>query len=144
MGNCITKYQLRKTTNENTPLFNFDGYRTLCKVVNVYDGDTITVIFYYKRNAIKYKVRMYGYDSPEMKPLLSLENRDEEIKKAKEAKEYLRQLIDKKIVTLECGKFGKFGRLLGKIYVGDSCFSAQLYVNDHMVEMGYGKPYFGR
>lgn len=143
MGNCITNYKLSKTTNENTELFTFDGYKTDCKVVDVYDGDTITVTFSYRCKIIKYKVRMYGYDSPEMKPSKDMINRDTEIKKAKEAKAYLEKLIGNKIVILECGKFGKFGRLLGKIYIKGSCFKNGLYVNGHMVERGYGKPYFG-
>ena len=143
MGNCITKIKLRKTTNETTKLFNFDGYRTICKVVDVYDGDTITVTFVFRGKVIKYKVRMYGYDSPEMKPRLNKQNRDKEIKKAKEAKEYLKSLIYNKIVIIECGKFGKYGRLLGKIYVGGSCLTPSLYINGHMVDMGYGIEYFG-
>ena len=137
--------RLPSTEEENTKLFNFDGYRTICKVVDVYDGDTITVTFVFRGKVIKHKVRMYGYDSPEMKPRLNKQNRDKEIKKAKEAKEYLKSLIDNKIVIIECGKFGKYGRLLGKIYVGGSCLTPSLYINGHtcMVDMGYGIEYFG-
>tara|TARA_B100000780_G_scaffold276552_1_gene245350 strand:- start:5342 stop:5767 length:426 start_codon:yes stop_codon:yes gene_type:complete len=137
MGNCIIKKKLRKTTNDNTQLFSFDGYRTLCKVVDVYDGDTITVTFIYRGKIIKLKVRMYGYDSPELKPRLNIKNRAHLIKKAKEARVYLKSLIEYKIVTIECGKFGKFGRLLGNIYVGDTC------VMSKMIEMGHGVSYYG-
>ena len=46
------------------------------KVVDVYDGDTITIVIFNKFSFEKHKLRMYGYDSPEMKPKLNKENRD--------------------------------------------------------------------
>jgi endonuclease YncB( thermonuclease family) len=86
---------------------------------------------------------MYGYDSPEMKPSRSDPNRDEIKKKAKYAKKLLEEKILNKIVILQCGKWDKYGRLLGTIYVKGGCLSKRENVNVWMVDNNLGKPYFG-
>ena len=48
--------------------FTYAGLLTKAKVVDVYDGDTITIVFYHNGQPIKDSFRMLGYDSPEMKP----------------------------------------------------------------------------
>ena len=62
---------------------------------------------------------MEGYDFPEMRPSRKLENRDEIKKKAIESKNYLKTLImnDNQFVCLKFGKFDKYGRLLGCVYI---------------------------
>ena len=80
MGNKITSYILSQETNLR-PLHKLTGNYT-CKVVDVYDGDTVTITILNNCAIQKYKLRMYGYDSPEMKPKKTLENRELEIEKA--------------------------------------------------------------
>ena len=77
MGNCIYKHQLNKCTPENTPKYEFKNVTKLCKVISVYDGDTITIAIRLEKTIYQAKVRMFGYDSPEMKPLKKIENRQE-------------------------------------------------------------------
>ena len=43
MGNSLTKKKLLHCTKENTPLYRFDNKKFYCKVIDVYDGDTITI-----------------------------------------------------------------------------------------------------
>ena len=84
--------KLKNSTYENTDTFTFDGSTKKCKILKVYDGDTLwlsTVLF---NKIYKMRIRMDGYDSPEMKPSLKNKNRDEEKKAAKEAKEYFRKI----------------------------------------------------
>jgi len=45
--NCISDYYLRKRTNDNTKLYSLEGRKFRAKVVDIYDGDTITVFFKY-------------------------------------------------------------------------------------------------
>ena len=52
--------------------FTFTGVH-LAKVVKCYDGDTIHCIFKIDGNYHKFKIRMDGYDSAEMKPSLKLD-----------------------------------------------------------------------
>lgn len=140
MGNSIfCDICLGRQTND-LPLYELVGnYR--CKVVDVYDGDTVTIVLYNKFSYEKHKLRMYGYDSPEMKPRLDKENRDDEIRKAKLAKEFLTDLLLNKIVEFESMGYDKYGRLLGKLYIINYCDKQE--VNMLMIDKGHGYAYFG-
>ena len=67
--------ELLKCDN-NTEMFSLEGQYKLCKVVDVYDGDTIKVVFDLNGSLYRWTIRMIGYDSPEMKPLKIKPNRD--------------------------------------------------------------------
>ena len=73
-----------KLADKSTPVFTLEGDMKLCKVVDIYDGDTIKVVFMDNNRINKWNIRMEGYDSPEMRPSRKLENRDEIKKKAVE------------------------------------------------------------
>jgi len=135
MGNKITSYILSQETNLR-PLHKLTGNYT-CKVVDVYDGDTVTITILNNCAIQKYKLRMYGYDSPEMKPKKTLENRELEIEKAKAAKEFLYNLVYNKICIVQLKGFDKYGRLLGTL------ISNNLNINKHMIDNGHGYEYFG-
>ena len=72
--------KLNNATND-IELFNFNNKEFMVKVVDVYDGDTFTGCFIFKNEIIKYKFRTLGYDSPEIKPLKSKQNREQEFNK---------------------------------------------------------------
>ena len=78
------------SVNNDTPIFSLEGTYCKCKVVNVYDGDTCKVVFPLHDKMYRWNVRLTGYDTPEMRPSRSKENRDEEIKAAKIARDYLK------------------------------------------------------
>jgi len=149
MGNIVTKKKLSQCSKENTPLYRFDNKKFYCKVIDVYDGDTITIAVKLNRKIYQYKVRMYGYDSPEMKPRLNIPNRNEIIQKAHKAKEVLSEVILNKIVVVEIQKktWDKYGRLLGVIYIsirrGLTMKSYNLNVNEYMIDKGHGYSYYG-
>ena len=85
---------LYRKTNE-TPLYKLTGnYKA--KIVDVYDGDTVTIIIFNKLGFEKHKLRLYGIDTPEMKPPLSDPNRDKVKEKAIASKNKLSELILKK------------------------------------------------
>lgn len=136
LKNECEKDYLNKMNNESLPLFSLNGHRTHAKVVDVYDGDTCTIIFKWEGKYRKFKCRCYGYDSPEMKPRLNIENREEIINNAKLAKDRLIELT-KGIIKIECLDFDKYGRLLVKLYKNDSL------INSIMVEEGHGYIYHG-
>ncbi len=149
MGNNLIKKKLLQCTKENTPTYRFDNKKFYCKVIDVYDGDTITIAIQLNKKIYQYKVRMYGYDSPEMKPRLNISNRDEIIQKAHKAKKVLSELILNKIVVVEIQKksWDKYGRLLGIIYTsinhGLTMKSYNLNINEYMVDNGHGYRYYG-
>ena len=140
MGNCICIDCCLKCQTNNLDLYKLKG-NFRAKVVDVYDGDTITIVIFNKGGFEKHKLRMYGYDSPEMKPKLDVPNREQEIKKAKAAKKYLSDIVLNNIVEFESMGFDKYGRLLGKIYQLNYCSKVEL--NQLMIDQGHGYAYYG-
>jgi len=144
--NCIPDYYLQKRNNKNTELYSLKGKTFRAKVVDVYDGDTITVVFKLDGKYVKYKIRMYGYDSPEMKPSKKLSNRKDIIANAKYAKLKLSNKILNKTVILQCLDWDKYGRLLATVFLQYSRYfvcTTDENINNWMVEEGLGKLYFG-
>jgi len=99
----------------NGPFFSFEGLKLNVFVSHIYDGDTVHIVFY-NNGYYKLHARLDGYDSPEMKPLKTAENRDEIIKSAHAAKNALELLLNRGqypfMVWAELGKFDKYGRVL--------------------------------
>jgi endonuclease YncB( thermonuclease family) len=112
----------------------YSGLITYARVYKVYDGDTISIIFKYKDEWIKYNCRLNHIDSPEM-----TSNNIQEKIKAKEAQQFLSDLILEKIIIVHILDFEKFGRLISNLYnpEDNSC------INDLMIEKGYAVPYDG-
>lgn len=135
LPNWLYDYELNTATHGD--VFSFDGKTFNAKVVDVYDGDTITVCFSYRGELQRYKVRMLGYNSPEMRPPKKQANRDLEIAAAVEARDELRRLIDGKIIKLACGRFDMYGRILGQVY------KSYVDINQHMIDNGFGMAYTG-
>jgi len=137
---------LRNSTNESVPDFSVNKLHTLCKVVDVYDADTFRVVFFRNKEdkePLKLKVRAAGCNAAEMYPLKSHPERKEEMRKARVARNRLVQLItgveldinntqysnkdidkiladNKKLVYIEFGKFDKYGRALGTLYLDEN------------------------
>jgi endonuclease YncB( thermonuclease family) len=147
--NCsFTERQLRASNYQNTPTFQLSRKRQKCKVLKIYDGDTIWVGIYLNGSVVKFNCRMLGYDSPEMRPLKTIENRDSIIIAAKEAKTYLESLINDSIVDISFSGFDKYGRALSSVYIPDPDSNTilcpnKICVNDLMVRKGYGYNYMG-
>ena len=135
-------YQMLNVKSEDIKYFTFEGKVFYAKHCNIYDGDTFSVIFNYKGDLIKYKVRCIGYDSPEMKPLKTNEHRILEKELALKSKLRLEELLNKhetKLIKIECFQFDKYGRLLVKVWN----MIDKKSVNEIMIEEGHGKAYDG-
>ena len=76
------------------------------KVVNVADGDTITVL---DEKNIQYKIRLQGIDAPEKAQPYG-----------QKSKQSLHQLVHSKQVTVEYHKKDKYGRTVGKVLFNGS------------------------
>ena len=129
-------YALDKLNTDNISVFSLNNYKTICKVVDVYDGDTCTIVFKWEGKYRKFKCRCNGYDSPEMKPRLNVENREEVIKKAKQAKSRL-QTLTRGVIRVKCLQFDKYGRLLVEL------FNENTSINNIMINEGHGYIYHG-
>ena len=119
-------------------------YNFRCLKINrVVDGDTIDVTIdlgfdLYKKE----RVRVAGVDTPE-KRTRNLEEKELGIDATNWLKEKLESAVagdDDLIIRTELdGGVGKYGRLLGWLYVGDSDVS----LNEQMIDEGYAHPYDG-
>jgi endonuclease YncB( thermonuclease family) len=146
MGLCCSGLSLQMVPENkinDLPRYNYKGRRLAVKVCEIYDGDTCSIVFRAGSKLKKFRVRCYGYDSPEMKPPRAQENRDEEIRKAKLAKARFAELTQStSYMIAECMEFDKYGRLLVRFYQ-PHYFGHPKSVNDIMIEEGHGYKYFG-
>ena len=113
------------------------------KIKKVLDGDTIDVVIDLGFDLAKTeRVRIAGVDTPE-KRTRNLEEKALGLDATNWLKDNLTQTIkgeDELVVRTELvGGVGKYGRLLGWLYVGDSDVS----LNEQMIEEGYAWPYDG-
>ena len=137
MGNCIFKSinsnNIENIENENTIIcidavdeskkkdFTLMGKCISVKVFdhkNIYDGDTFRAQFpIYENSPIEqFRIRTYGYDSPEMKPLKIKKDRDLEIELAYKSKNALTTKIIGNEIIILFGNFDKYGRPLGILF----------------------------
>jgi len=131
--NCKERLALHFVTVENTPVFSFDDRCFQSKVLDVYDGDTITLALPVDSKYYQFRCRISGVDCAEIR------TKDQEEKKlGLQAKDFLRNMILGKVVTAEFDRHHDArGRLLAKII-----FNGQ-DVADIMIKAGYGYSYHG-
>lgn len=137
-----TSYKKRRLlqTDDKVPAFNLNGVSDWAKVVDVYDGDTFRATIFVDNKIKKFTFRSLGYDSPEMKPLMTLPNRNVHKEKAIDARDFLREKILNKVVYLKCFKNDKYGRTLAMIYLSPRDDKS---INDLMIETNNGVYYDG-
>jgi len=121
-----------QSQTDATSMFSLKGYKTDAKVVKVYDGDTVHVVFFYLDKYYKWICRISNVDTPELRT-----KNDEEKKKGYEVRDKLRELISDKIVQLNCHEFDKYGRLLVDIQIDGT------RVDEWLITNGYAKKYDG-
>jgi len=113
------------------------------EINRVLDGDTLDVTIDLGFDLFKKeRVRVAGVDTPE-KRTRDLEEKELGIDATNWIKKHLEEAIngeeDLVIRTELVGGMGKYGRLLGWLYIGDSIIS----LNEMMIEEGYAWSYDG-
>ena len=113
------------------------------KIVKVLDGDTIDVLIDLGFDLFKKeRVRIAGVDTPE-KRTRDLEEKELGIHATNWLKDKLTETIkgdEELIIRTELkGGVGKYGRLLGWLYIGD----ADVSLNERMITEGYAWAYDG-
>jgi len=125
-------FRLKRSTVENTQKFTFKNLNCKAKVLSVYDGDTVQLAIPFKgtffENIFNVKCRLVEINAPEMKGI--------EKERGIKSRDYLSNLILNKIVTVECGAYEKYGRLLVTIYHNG------ININKDLVKNGFAKNYF--
>ena len=157
------KHKLTTLKNDDVKDYSLDGVKTWGKIVDMYDGDTCRIILVHNDILQKFECRLVGVDTPEMKPSLSKEHRDQEIINAHKCRNRLLQLVtnchmpsldvmmkkpeckklldtNTKLIMVKCGEFDKYGRLLVTIFSGEH---DQVSANQQLVIENYAKSYDG-
>jgi endonuclease YncB( thermonuclease family) len=142
---------LKASKKEDCPCMDLEGVRTIGKMVDIYDGDTGNLLLVWQGRIHQFRVRLNGYDSPEMKPPKNCENREVKILEAHVARDMLwalctsrptsreRGVLHDSLLRVQCGRFDKYGRLLVTLYDDFDDVS----INQKMIEKSMGYAYFG-
>ena len=105
------------------------------RVIKCYDADTITIAskLPYKESPLyRLSVRLSGIDAPEIKG-----KSEEEKELAKQARDFVSNLILNKYVRLENVESEKYGRILADVYIGD------VHLNELLIKERYAVKYGG-
>jgi len=104
---------------------------------NVHDPDTISVLFKYNSEVVKYNIRLSGIDAPE---LHSKNVYEKEL--CIKGTNYLKELILNKLIQVKTYKIDKYGRMLADIFILD-LYSNLTIVNKDLINKGYCREYSG-
>lgn len=132
-----------KNATEAIPEFSLKNKKVLCKIVDVYDGDSVKAVFYTSNKLHKWTVRLKGINTPELRPSRKLENRLEIIQKAKESRDHLKEIFEENnnLLYILCDDFGKYGRLLGTFFINENSNDFENSINYKMIQDGYAEIY---
>ena len=125
---------------------SFKGETITGKCVNVYDGDTVKIVFPINNKLYKWNCRLSGVDTPEL--------RTKNLKEKKlgyKVRDELRTKILNKMVLIKCDNFDKYGRLLVDIYLKEPIQfggsnenkNSNMSINSWLVENKYAFKYDG-
>ena len=125
--------------NNKTKMFSFEGRECLGKVVDVYDGDTVKIVFPLSEKEperlYRWNCRLINVDTPEIRT----KNLKEKTY-AKVVRDKLREKILNKLVYVKCLDFDKYGRLLVEIFDNEKCEEC---INNWLILNEYAKKYDG-
>lgn len=124
--------QVFKQYGGATPTFSLNGIKALARVVDVYDGDTVTLVLEVNGAFLKFKTRLMGIDACEMKSKTS-QSKELAVKARNKLfdlvtgqkhdvpvvnKKDIAILLEKEVylVWVHCSNFDKYGRLLAEIF----------------------------
>jgi len=138
------KYYILRGVTDKLKAFNMDGVKLFGKIVNVYDGDTFRACIHHNGIVKKLTFRPVGYDTPEMRPLKSIANREKHIDKAKDARQKFIEISGGvgAYVFLQCHMNDKYGRILVTLYKRRNR-KRDKSINQLMIESGLANVYDG-
>ena len=125
-------------------MYTLSGQYHPVKVLRILDGDTVDIALYHAdmQKTFRYRVRLYGIDTPEKRPSKSDARREAEIDASKRSTEALTRYLEgtKNGVMVRFHEADKYGRLLCTFYHPLTSEN----INQWMVEHGYAYEYFGK
>lgn len=123
--------RLENCTYQNTA--KFIPNVNIGKVIRIVDGDTLDIATCVDNKIVKFRVRLAGIDTPEMRS-----KKGNEKKYALESKKALASLVDGKIVNLKDVEWGMFGRLVCRVFYNN------LDICQFLLDNKYANEYKGK
>jgi endonuclease YncB( thermonuclease family) len=145
-SNRYHEKELEKESFDDLKVFTLKGLVTKCKVVDIYDGDTVTLCFFENDRPIKRKFRMHGFDAPEVKPMKITPNYELHKQAGAIVRDKLKEKILNKILWVLFMEEEKYGRAMGNLYEiedPDQFTGKELCINTWILENKWGKSYDG-
>ena len=137
MSSAIERMALMNATKQNTKFFSLEGQIFEAKIVYIYDGDTMHVVFSLFNKTYKWNCRVMGVDTPEVRTR-NLKEKEMGIR----VRDILREKLQDKIVKIKCFDFDKYGRLLI-----DLCFEfepgSEMLLSQWLIQNKYAYEYNG-
>lgn len=133
---------LSQATVQNTPKFTLSskGQKIPAKVLRITDGDTCDIAVEFLGEIYMIRVRLKGIDTPESHPPLQDPHRQATVDAARAASEYLKDLVEGKMVFVDLADTDKYGRSLAEIYLSEGATES---VNELLIRSGHAVPYDG-
>ena len=147
---------MNNATYDSTPWFSLKGITTECKILDVYDGDTVTLAINLQGfGIVKLNCRLYGIDTEEMRGG-TIESKVKAISARnyliylltdihipddhKYSRDELRNKLTKSIKPITCSFdiMDKYGRPLITLFDNN-----KTNINNKMIEENHANPYFG-
>lgn len=140
----------------HTPPFSLQGFQAWARVVDIYDGDTLTVVMRAPADKFhKFHVRIAGIDTAEMKEekmcshglacmakmevVRMITGRQTDTNMIKHRKDMVKLLEENiYLVEVDCGPFDKYGRLLANVRTSDG-----VNIGPTLMEGGLANAYDG-
>lgn len=125
----------------NIDYFSLDGLifeKDEVQLHSVYDGDTITLIMPIHNTKYKWRCRLLGVNTPEIRGG-SIETKESGYKSRDIVKELLENNLE--YMKVYCHKFDKYGRVLIKLEINNTKYGHINDLSQWLVDNGYGVEY---
>ena len=136
---CSTS-KLNTKTKENTQFLSLNGEKFKAKIVYIYDGDTMHMVFHSYGKYYRWNCRIMGVDTPELRTKNKIEKQ-----MGYKVKEIVEENFLNRIVKIHCYDFDKYGRLLVDIEMPKHVKNPdnnKMY-SEWLIQNNYGKSYDG-
>ena len=133
--------ELSTKTKQNTEHMSLENNVYHAKIVHIYDGDTMHVVFKEFGSFYRWTCRIVGVDTPELRT-----RNEHEKALGYKVRDILREKLLDKIVKIKCEKFDKYGRLLIDVYIPDEMKSEEIKIemlSEWLIDNKYAYEYDG-
>ncbi len=123
--------------DKSTPFLSVAGNHYRAKVVYIYDGDTMHVVFKEFGKYFRWNCRIMNVDTPELRT-----KNEKEKELGYKVRDILREKFQDKIVIVETYDFDKYGRLLIDVLFKDDS-GRLIKLSDWLINNKYAYQYGG-